>query len=304
MKFSQLETFRAVVQSGSFTAAAKKLFMTQPAVTAQIQALEREWGCQLFVRSNRETLLTPKGMELNQRIDQIFAMLEDLSSAAHAGESDVSGNLPIAASSVMGNHVLVPMLGQFAASHPRVGISLIFGNAKAIADKVREGLVDYGFAPRCAGYPDLNFVKMHTEPCVLVANSGSRLAGARSRPLEGLCDGPIVLREQGTKIREIAIDWLKKHAGLSSGSGQMIELGTMEAINNFLVRNEGISILPRCCVQGLLEAGRLKVIDAPAIPDVDYYWISRRDSPVGEVARLFHATFQAMRGEVAENPSE
>lgn len=293
MKFTHLETFRAVAAAGSFTRAAQNLFMTQPTITAHIQALERELDCQLFIRSYKETRLTPKGEKLNAKISQIFTMLDDIKGSLQGAGEQFVGELKIGASSVMSNNFLTPALIAFSKRNPRVNITVTAGNSFAVAKWIQDGFLELGFSPMPQGFTTLSCIPVHTEQCVFVSHAGVDVS--KDVFASRFASMPVVLREKGTKIYEHAVDWLKKHTAFDKKSNPVVTLTTMEGIKNFLLHGDGVTIIPRCCVQEELLAGKLLEIPCPApLPDIKYFAIFRKNDVLGDIAARFFAEVQSM----------
>lgn len=279
MKLDHLVSFKKVVETGSFTRAAQELFMTQPTVTHHIQALERELGCSLLVRSSQDTRLTAEGEELLQKVEELFRQLEDI---RHIGlrTRHITGKLDIVACSVMGTYFLPPVLKALAAKYTDVSLHLRFGNSHTIAALVQDGLVDIGFAPWVPGFPSLNFTLARAESSVIVA-SKNYFAAHREALVAGDFSGEqFILREKGTRIHEIAMSWLKKYS-LRPLNRTVIISDDMESIKNLVLCNAGLAIIPRCCVEQCLEMGTMVIVSSlTEIPDVEYFIVQRNNEPV------------------------
>ena len=285
MKIDHLNSFRAIAKTGSFTRAAQELFVTQPTITNHIQALENELGCSLFIRSNQNTRLTAEGEELAQRVEELFLQLEHIKDIGKPKES-ASGELAVAASSVMGTYFLPPVLKAIGEAHSSVNIHMHFGNAWRIATWVQDGFIDAGFAPWVPGFSSVSFHRVLAEPSVLVASS-TYFNKHKARLLDGDFSRDLfVLREKGTQIYNISIDWMRKYSGPISSRKPLISCD-MESIKNLLLCDAGLSILPRCVVKEHLQSGsRVQVESSLPMPPVEYFFIHRKHEPHKPLIKL------------------
>ncbi|MBI5518802.1 MAG: LysR family transcriptional regulator [Desulfovibrio sp.] len=146
MELYQLRTFAAVAQAGHLTRAAEKLFISQPAVSAHIKALEEELGVVLFTRSARGMSLTSQGQALLERAEAVLSQAGELERAARALRHDLTGELKIALNTDAEFLRVRQLLAALRAEHPSLGVHLPQNMSHFIADDVRAGTLDGGFA--------------------------------------------------------------------------------------------------------------------------------------------------------------
>ncbi|MFO7996232.1 MAG: LysR family transcriptional regulator, partial [Dehalococcoidia bacterium] len=150
MNLEYLRTYIDVIKAGSFSAVAKKLSISQPAVSFQIQKLEQELGVRLIDRRQKKLVMTEAGKRL-----LVFAALFDeehqtLMRDFESLREKVTGNLVIAASTIPGDFILPPILGEFKRRHPVVSIQVAVTDSARVIEAVRSGDYDTGF---CGVYP-------------------------------------------------------------------------------------------------------------------------------------------------------
>lgn len=143
----RLKVFRTVAELLSFRKAAEQLFLTQPAVTLQIKALEDDLGVRVFDRTGGRVSLTPPGGLLLRHAQRIFRIIAEAEQELAAGEGQLSGELALGVSTTIAQYVLPRLIGAFLAEHPRVRFSLHSGNTEEIVqlllrDKVSIGLIE------------------------------------------------------------------------------------------------------------------------------------------------------------------
>jgi DNA-binding transcriptional LysR family regulator len=145
-----LHAFLVVAEVGKISEAARRLHLSQPAVTAQIRRLEAELDVPLFIRSVHGVILTPRGAHLQERLQRVFADLEGaLSELDQPGE--LKGVLKFAASTTSAAHFVPNIFARFRRHHPAVGLQLVVGNAKEVLELVREQRVGLGLLRGMSG---------------------------------------------------------------------------------------------------------------------------------------------------------
>lgn len=142
MNLEHLKTFHVVASLGSFTEAAKALYMTQPAVSQQIQGIEHALRNPLFDRSKRQIRLTAKGKILFSYTQKLFGIFREIENVFSDLNYLLTGELTIAASAVMGNYFLSSFIGEFYKKYPLISIRLEMGDSAYVTHLVEEGLAD------------------------------------------------------------------------------------------------------------------------------------------------------------------
>lgn len=258
----RLKVFRAVAENLSFRKAAEELFLTQPAVTQQIQALEEDLGVRLFDRTGGRVSLTPQGAVLLSHARRIFAIVSRAESDLAAGEDRVSGELPLGVSTTIAQYVLPPLLGAFLNEHPHVRLSLRSGNTDEIVELLLRGKIAVGLIegpPRRRGVRAEPFME---DELILVANprfNGDRISSAQFRGCT------LLLREQGSGSRRVVEAALLK-AGLKIKAFQnCIHLDSTEAIKSAVEAGLGVGFVSRWALSKELDLGTLKVVEIPGL---------------------------------------
>lgn len=152
MTLVQLRHFVTLVEQGSYAQAAKALYLTQPALTRSIQALEEDLGAQLFDRFGRRTVLTTFGTEILRRARQLVSDAEALKQASKSLQAGLVGHLRIGLSSAPGALFSIPLMLHLAEHHPRLKLDISRGRTNVLLTLVREQQLDAGFLVR-PGHP-------------------------------------------------------------------------------------------------------------------------------------------------------
>ncbi len=256
----QLQLFCAVAQTGSTTAAAESVALSQSATSAALNELESLLEAQLFDRVGKRLVLNDNGRAL---LPSARALLED----AQAIEDGFAGrgealpvNLRLAASTTIGNYLLPPLLAGFRRDWPGARLALRIGNTMEVATAVAELQADLGLIEGPCHVPGLAVIPWLEDELVIVAAPTHPLARAAAQAkltVRQLRQAPWLLREPGSGTREASEQALLPH--LQQLPVDMT-LGSSEAIKNAVVAGLGLSCLSRCVVQDLLRARRLVVL--------------------------------------------
>src|SRR6476619_1040848 len=175
MDLRQLQTFVEVVERGSFSAAADALGVTQPAVSQQIQTLERMLGEPLIDRSGRRAAPTDRGEGLHRYALRMLALRDELPRELAQDSDQPTGHLIVGASTGPGEHVLPQLLGGFRAAHPRVEVTLRVDATGSVLDRVLDR--DLGVVGARRSLRALEFAPFLRDRVVLAVRAGHRFAG-------------------------------------------------------------------------------------------------------------------------------
>jgi DNA-binding transcriptional LysR family regulator len=298
-----LHAFLAVAEAGKISEAARRLHLSQPAVTAQIRRLEAELDTPLFIRSVNGVTLTARGAQLRERLQHVFADLEEaLSDIDHP--ADLTGILKFAASTTSAAHFVPNIFARFRVYHPAVGLHLIVGNAKDVLEQVREQHVALGLL---AGYdrsPGVRFEEFMPDEIVAVCSPrihDSKLRRALEnlkspRDLEHL---PLIWRERGAGTRTRVEHVLKEHGVNVRKLDQRVEIGSTEAIKSLVVAEVGVAFFSCWEIQNELAAGTLREI---RIPGLNIYRLFSWALPSGDLGGLpgeFYRFANSIRAELS-----
>jgi DNA-binding transcriptional LysR family regulator len=203
MEFSQIETFLAVARTQNFTRAAEALFLTQPAVTRQVAALEAELKTRLFDRLGRGARLTTSGEIFLPYAERLVQLAQESKRAVLEVEAGVVGRLQIGASSTLATYVLPPLLKAFREAYPSVEIAIHTGVSARVREFVDKGSVDVGLVTTDVGSEAMRDTHLWSEPltrfttCVVVPPSHPLIGLPAPLSVVALSDWPLVLMEYG-----------------------------------------------------------------------------------------------------------
>jgi DNA-binding transcriptional LysR family regulator len=264
-----LHAFLVVAEAGKISEAARQLHLSQPAVTAQIRRLEADLDTPLFIRSVHGVTLTPRGAHLRERLQRVFAELEEaLAELDQPGE--LTGVLKFAASTTSAAHFVPNLFARFRHYHPEVGLNLIVGNAHDVLEQVRHQHVELGLLAGRQRSPGVRLEQFMPDEIVAVCAPQIRDPKFRkaienlnsARDLEHL---PLIWREHGAGTRSAVEEALKKHGVNVRKLDQRIEIGSTEAIKSLVVAQIGVAFFSCWEIQSELAAGTVREINIPGL---------------------------------------
>lgn len=287
LNLNQLRAFVTVADKGSFSASAKVLGVSQPAVTLQIQALEDFLGVELLDRQTRKVRLTDPGSVFYPVARQVLSRLETAQQQLEELSQQVKGRLVVGGSTIPGQHILPRILGLFKAEYPDVSLTLEVADTKAIVDMITDRELDVGLIGAPAKREHLISRELTADELVLLVPADHPLARKRKVPLSSLSQHDFILREAGSGTRQATQEFLRRH-GLSIDRLRVsMELGSSEAVVSAVEAGLGVSIISKWAAEKSLALGRVKVAKVEGLPLVRPLYLVYQEHPRGKVAKVF-----------------
>jgi len=289
MNFDQLKTFHHVAQTGSFTLAAGELFLTQPAVSQQIKALEFFLGVTLFDRSNKQVRLTSEGEILLSYTDRLFHLYDEIDAIFSHMQDLKKGKITIGSTAVIGTYFLPRIIGQYNKRYPGIKLDLKMGNSNTVHSMLADGKIDLCFAGKIRTHSGFAGTLIHQERLLLVVSPENAIATKLTVSVNDLIKIPFIWREKGTQTRELVNQWFVKKAGRNYPANS-IELHNIEAAKRMAVEGYGITIVPEISVRREMHLGLLKRIALKGFElTFDYYLFFLKDKILSKAAETFLA---------------
>jgi len=260
MNLDQLKAFHQVAATGSFTKASRILFLTQPAVSQQVQALESYLGVTLFDRSGKKVMLTSEGEILLTYTVNLFRYYNEIEDLFGQMKKLKMGKITIGATAVMGTYFLPGMIGRYNKRYPGIDIDVRMGNSHKIMNSLLEGEGDIGFAGRIKANPRLETIPIHREKLLVVSAPDKPLANKKVVLPTELGKIPFIWREKGTITRELVKGWFEKSVGRKYPH-KSIELQNLEAAKRTVLEGYGITVIPESSVRREIHLGLLKPVN-------------------------------------------
>jgi DNA-binding transcriptional LysR family regulator len=255
MDTRQLAAFCEVVDRKSFSQAATRLGVSQPAVSLQIRSLEQRLGTQLLDRSGRRVEPTEAGARLYRGAQRLLALEEQLLEDVTANPvAEPRGRLELGASTGPGETVLPLLLCEFQQAHPQVSVALSVANTQTVIDAVSQRELELGVVGAARRHRGVVFEPFFKDEVVLACPPGHRFAG-REVTLDELRAEPLILMQEGAGVRQVIEDELRG-AGVRLRELQVpLELGLQESVRTAVRGGFGVTFISRSAVESDLAAG-------------------------------------------------
>lgn len=257
MDTRQLAAFCAVVERRSFSQAAERLGVTQPAVSLQIRALEKRLGTQLLDRSGRRVEPTEAGRRLYRGAQRMLALEEQLvSDVASTSEGDLAGDLVLGASTGPAAIVVPVLLGEFHRENPDVRVFLTVSDTHTIIERVAARELELGIVGASRRHRGVRFEPFFSDQVILACPPGHRFGG-RTVTLDELREETVILMQEGAGVRQILEDALRRRGVRLRDLDVRLELGLQESVRRAVEAGFGVTFISRTAVEPELADGRL-----------------------------------------------
>ena len=257
MDTRQLAAFCAVVERKSFSQAAERLGVTQPAVSLQVRSLEQRLGRQLLDRSGRRVEPTEAGLALYQGAQRLLALEGQLLEELEAGgESELGGTLEVGASTGPGSTVVPVLLCEFQRANPGVAISLSISDTQTVVDRVAARELELGVVGAARRHRGVVFEPFFRDQVVLACPPDHRFAG-RTISLDELREEPLIVMQEGAGVRQVIEDELRRAGTRLRDLEPRLELGLQESARSAVAAGYGLTFISRAAIEADLAAGTL-----------------------------------------------
>src|SRR5919204_211774 len=251
----QLEAFVETARLGSVTRAAEALFVTQPALTARLNALEQAVGAPLLVRRRGGVRLTEAGRAFLPYAERALQAVAEGRSVLAGLERGDAGHVAICASPIVSTYALPTILKRFAEAHPRVQVAVTTGHSEEMIEVVKRDEVAVGLL-RAFSDPDVEQFTLYEDELVLVVHAEHPSGGVAR--LADLGDEHFVLFDRASSYHELT-NAMFLEAGIAPRS--VMELDNVDSAKKMVELGLGIAFLPRIAVADETRTGRLRIIE-------------------------------------------
>jgi len=257
MDTRQLAAFCAVVERKSFSQAAERLGVTQPAVSLQIRSLEQRLGRQLLDRSGRRVEPTEAGLRLYASAQRLLQAEEQLLEELESDDEDVvTGALELGASTGPGGSVVPVILCEFQERHPDVRVRLSVSDTQTVVAQVADRELELGIVGAGRRHRGVTFEPFFSDEVVLAVPAAHPFAG-KTVTLEQLRGEPLIVMQEGAGVRQVIEDELRKTGTRLRDLDVRLELGLQESVRSAVLAGHGVTFISRLAVESDLATGLL-----------------------------------------------
>ncbi len=256
MNFKQLEAFVRVAELQSFTRAARQLYMSQPAISFQIKALEEDLSVTLLQRSERKVALTEAGRLLYPEAKQMLGHYNKIKAGLDALRGLKAGHMIIGASTIPGEYLLPGIIGSFRSKYPGVRVNLRIAGSGDVLKWLQERDIDLGVIGAIGEQDNVEFTKWLDDELVLVVPPGHRWSG-KTIDISELLGEKLILREEGSGTRKSMFNILEKQGLCIDDLTVEMELGSTRSVISAVQAGMGIALVSNWAAADIIEAGKL-----------------------------------------------
>lgn len=257
VNLNHLRIFYHAAKEKNLTRAAEALFVSQPAVTMQIKAMEQYLEVPLFRKRGKFLELTDEGNVLYKYAEKIFGVVDQMEHAMKGFASLTHGSLVIGTTRSFARHLMPGLLSRFQEKYPGIRVSLEVGSSSEIAEGIAAFKYDLGIIGRIPLPRKVKAVPYKPEEFCVVASADHHLARKGAISWRELQNEPIIIREPGSGSRHFMLSFLAAHGVKPS---VLVEAGSVEFIKEYVIQGRGISFLYKPEVELEVKMGLLKIL--------------------------------------------
>lgn len=258
----RLVVFRAVAEQLSFRRAAEELYLTQPAVSLQVKALEEDLGVQLFDRTGARVALTAAGKRLLSYARRAVALAAEAEQEVTALGGEHAGTLALGASTTIAQYVLPRLVAEFHRKHPRVQVTLISGNTEQIVEALEKQQIALGLIEGPVHSRDVKTEPLLEDELVMIVGAAHEWAERGTVACAELAAAPLLMRERGSGTRQEVELALAKRGIRRKALNIVMELDSTEAIKSAVEAGLGVGFVSRFALAKDQRVGRsLRVVE-------------------------------------------
>lgn len=289
MDIRQLAIFVSIANHGTFTAAGKALYISQPTVSVQMAALERELGVALFDRQSRGIVLTPAGKILKRYAEDILMLKDQAVAAMGRYKHDISGRLRVIASTVPADYILPRVMSRFLQAYPGVFVELSRADSATVWDAVRNYEAEIGVAGSAREDSSLERLVVARDELVLIAPSTDEYSLWEDPvPLEKVLQAPMLRREPGSGTQKTFDDALRRLGEDPDNITARAQLDSVEAIRSAVADGGGVAVVSNLAVQGDLAARSVRMMRIEGLNLIrSFYLVTHRNRVLSPAAQAF-----------------
>lgn len=252
MNLKQLEAFVQVSESGSFSKAAKELFLTQPTISAHISSLEKELNVRLFIRNTKEVSLSDDGKDLYRYAKQITDLEKTIEERFYMDSDDGKHFITIAASTIPAQYLLPKVLMCYRERYPKEQIKIMETDSSEVVTQVVDHMVDVGFTGTVLEKKHCKYIPFYKDELAVITPDTPeyRILKEQNRDdIDWIKRKPLILREEGSGTRKEAEKQLK-NAGISMEDLDIVaSIANQETIKKSVKQGMGITVLSRLAAE-------------------------------------------------------
>lgn len=289
MNTSYLKTFIEVINLKNISKAAERLFITQPAVSKQLQLLEKDFGAELFRKNGREIIPTEEGLLLYKYAKNVLNEENKIYSLLRKDDEKLYGNLDIYTSSMPADYYIHDLIIEFGNLYPDVSYTIKKLDSDMVFKNIDEGFTSFGFTGTPSKNKKIENICIAEDEVTLVA-SAKKINEFNSHKikLDQLINQKFILREKGSATFQIFENYLNKKRINLNDLNIIIQAEDNEIIKKFIANNVGIAVLPKKAVENELREGSMFILDLEGMTlQRKLYYVYQQDRYFSKIEQKF-----------------
>lgn len=265
MNLKQLEAFVQVAEGGSFSKAAKQLFLTQPTISAHISSLEKELNARLFVRNTKEVKLSDDGKDLYRYARQMIDLQKKIEERFSTGKEESKHLITIAASTIPAQYLLPKILLKFNEKYPKEQVKLIETDSTQVITQIIDHMVDVGFTGTVLEKKHCKYIPFYKDELVVITPNTEKYQGLYQNlgDISWISEERLIMREEGSGTRKEAGKQLRA-AGINLDKLKIIaSIENQETIKKSVKQGMGISVISKLAAADEVKYGDLLTFPIP-----------------------------------------
>lgn len=266
MNLKQLEAFVQVAEGGSFSKAAKELFLTQPTVSSHISSLERELNARLFVRNTKEVSLSEDGVKLYKYAKQMLELQREIEASFDVDEEREARVVSIAASTIPAQYLLPAVLARFSEKYPREQIRIQETDSSKVVMQIVDHRVDIGFTGTVLEKKHCKYIPFYKDELVIITPNTPKyqeILGRDKEDISWIKKEHVIMREEGSGTRKEAELQLKGAGIRFAGLDLIASIENQETIKKSVRQGMGVSVLSKLATADEVAAGEILAFPIP-----------------------------------------
>lgn len=265
VELSNLRVFIVAAEELNFSKAAKRLHMSQSAVSQNIQAMERAYNTELFIRGGRSVVLSEAGQTILPMVREVLLSARLLEDGLQDINNQVGGELLIGCSTSAGRYLLPILLSEFQREYPAVHPCVKLISRDSVAERLLSRVIPIGVASRPIEHREIMSVPLFEDRIILLVPPDHPWANYGHALPSDLTDQPIIMCEETSGTCEAVIEGLKQYEITTDSLNVVMELGSMEAVEMSVERGVGIAFVSEMIAARGMALGRTKKVEVEGL---------------------------------------
>jgi DNA-binding transcriptional LysR family regulator len=289
MNTSYLRTFIEVINLKNISKAAEKMFITQPAVSKQLQLLEKDFGAELFKKNGREIIPTEEGFLLYKYAKAVLNEENKIYSLIRRDDDKLYGNLDIYTSSMPADYYIHGLIIEFSSLYPDASFTIKKIDSDMVFKNIEDGFTSFGFTGSPSKNKKIKNICIAEDEVVIVASAQKKKEFNQDTiTMDMLLNQRFIVREKGSATLKIFEDYLNKKRINLNDLRITIQAEDNEIIKKFISKDAGIAVLPKKAVEKEVADGSMEILNIDGMDlKRKLYYVYQQDRYFSKIEEKF-----------------